>query len=141
MLVQESISFQRGADPKNTLGIGQKYLIEKWLKEMNIDNYIINADLTIDVNLGVDLTRKNLINFPDYIQFNKTKNFWCGENKLKSLRGCPVYVDGNFGCSANKIISLDGCPKIINGSFICTSPKFSRKYIEKFCQITGNILT
>lgn len=141
MLVRESISFRRGSDPKDVLGIGKPHLIEEWLKKMKITNYTINADLTIDANEEIDICYKKLTNFPDYIQFNRTKNFWCGENKLKSLRGCPVYVDGAFGCSHNKITSLDGCPKIVTGCFICTDPKFSEEYIRKHCKVKRNILT
>ena len=44
MIVRESISFTRGNDPKNVLGIGQRYLIEKWLDEMDIEKYIINDE-------------------------------------------------------------------------------------------------
>ena len=64
MLVRESISFTRGNDPKNVLGIGQRYLIEKWLDEMDIEKYIINDDMTINIKRSggyININNKNLL--------------------------------------------------------------------------------
>ena len=43
------------------LGVGEKSLIEKFLKDWDINNYTINSDLTIDVNGKVDLRKYNEI--------------------------------------------------------------------------------
>jgi hypothetical protein len=44
MLVRESISFQRGADPKKTLGIGSKKGIEQAIKSLigSVDQNVVN---------------------------------------------------------------------------------------------------
>ena len=71
--------------------------IEKWLKEYDIKNYTINDDFTIDVNGEVCVGQKNLIEFPDYIQFGVVRgNFDCSLNDLTSLRGCPREVGKGF---------------------------------------------
>ena len=55
MIVRESISFERSDDPKKSLGIGRRNMIQEWLEEYyhEISNatrqskYIINKDLYI----------------------------------------------------------------------------------------------
>jgi hypothetical protein len=145
MLVRESISFQRGVDPKKALDIGERYLIEKWLKEMeSYDTYmadvVINDDLTIDAKI-INLEEMNLEKFPEYIQFNNvTGYFSCAHNKLISLRGCPK-ITRDFYCHDNQLISLRGCPKIITRSLFCYSNKkyFSEEEIKKFCTVGEDI--
>ena len=67
--------------------VQRRELIEKWLKEYDIENYTINDDFTIDVDEGVSLFRKNLTEFPTYIQFGVVKGkFVCSFNHLSSLR-------------------------------------------------------
>jgi hypothetical protein len=53
------------------------------------------------------------------IRFNKVSgNFYCDNNQLISLEGCPKEVGRDFNCSENKLTSLKGSPKKINGFFI-----------------------
>ena len=95
--------------------------IEKWLKEYDIKNYTINDDFTIYVNGNVNLFRRDLVEFPDYIQFEIVKgNFNCGSNKLTSLRGCPREVGRIFYCDINKLTSLEGAPKEVGENFYCS---------------------
>ena len=71
--------------------------IEKWLSLYDIKNYVINADLTVDVNGYVYLDDKKLKEIP--IKFNKvTEDFNCSHNYLQSLAFHPEYVGGNFNC-------------------------------------------
>ena len=96
--------------------------IEEWLINIGIDDYVINKDLTVDVNGNVDIssdiTNVNLLAIP--IQFNTIEgDFNCDYNILTSLKGCPKIVNGNFYCHYNKLTSLEGCPEIINGIFNC----------------------
>ena len=138
MLVKESLSFTRGNEPKDTLGIGQRYLIEKWLEEMHIKYYTINDDLTINVFSSLYLADKNLTEIPEYIQFNQVKfHFNCQNNKLTSLRGCPNMVRKNFYCDSNLLTSLEGCPKYVGGFFQCfNNPvRFDRRYINTLCDV------
>ena len=48
-LVSESLNFERGKDPKETMEIGKRGLIKKWLVEHGINNWIINEDFSINV--------------------------------------------------------------------------------------------
>jgi len=138
MIVRESISFQRGVDPKDALGIGKRYLIEQWLDKMGILNKcIINADLTINSNSNIKISHKDLVKFPEYIQFNKANAFFSVQNNnLISLRGCPIYVKMMFSCSNNNLTSLEGCPKSA-GAFYCHSnPRlFIKEDILKLCKV------
>ena len=51
----------------------RREMIEKWLKEYNITYYTINDDFTIDVDGNVNILKKNLKEFPEYIQFGVVK--------------------------------------------------------------------
>ena len=136
MLVKESISFERGTDPKEMLGIGQKTLIKRWLDEMGVTNYIINDDLTIDVDGDVRLYNKNLSKLPDYIQFGYVKlNFQINDNKLTTLKGCPFRVGRDFFCNHNQLYSLEYLPKIIGQDFIGGSNPiyFTLGHVRKYC--------
>ena len=98
--------------------------ITEWLKDMRIENYTINNDLTVDIDGLVDLTFKYLKKIP--VKFNEIRGkFGCGYNQLISLKGSPEIVgsgdNGGFGCNNNQLNSLKYCPKIINGNFYCNS--------------------
>lgn len=101
----------------------QKYHIEVWLKEMKIKDYVINNDLTVDVDGDVNLSSKNLTEIP--IQFGSVKNFFIINNKLTSLVGSPFEVDGYFYCQNNQLTSLKGAPQVINGTFNCSHNKLT----------------
>ena len=77
----------------------RRELIEKWLKEYDIENYIINKDLTIDVKEDIDLDLRDLVEFPEYIQFGVVRGYFdCSYCHLKSLRGAPKEVRRYFDC-------------------------------------------
>jgi hypothetical protein len=139
-LVRENLNeFERGDNSLKNLGIGKRVLIENWLKKYEIIRYVINDDLTINVNGDVDLDFHDIGEFPDYIQFNKVDGvFTCSECSLTSLRGCPLIVNSNFWCDGNLLTNLDDCPKIVLGKFICksNSVKFTKDYIQSKCRVT-----
>lgn len=87
-------------------------------------------------------------------------NFDCSENILKSLKGCPVNIDGWFDCSGNQLETLQDGPTYVGGWFGCNdnwlnnldylptsvgfsiyaygnSVKFTDKYIESKCPNLG----
>ena len=100
----------------------RREMIEKWLKEYDIESYIINDDFTIDVDGDVYLYKKDLKEFPVYIQFGFVAgDFDCSINKLTSLRGVPKEVGGLFDCSYNKLTTLEGSPKEVGGYFNCNN--------------------
>lgn len=52
------------------------------------------------------------------VKFNKIEgDFFCGFNKLESLKGCPEIVNGNFSCNNNNLKSLKFSPKISEWRF------------------------
>jgi hypothetical protein len=124
-LVKESLQplqFQRGLDPKNAMGIGKYAKIKAWLEEMDIENYIINDDFTIDVDGFVYLQHKDLNKFPDYIQSGKVGGWFdCGNNKLTSLKGAPKFVTRSFYCNNNK-------------------KEFTKAEVQAVCNVKGNII-
>jgi hypothetical protein len=64
-------------------------------KRYNIIDYIINDDLSINVDGGVYLEKKKLEYLP--LKFNYVGvDFICSNNKLESLKGCPQTVGGGF---------------------------------------------
>ena len=59
--------------------------------------------------------------------FIVTGSFWCFNNNLTSLEGCPEEVGRNFSCSSNNLTSLKGCPKSIGGDFWCDDNLYNTK--------------
>ena len=125
----------------------RRELIEKWLKEYNIQNYTINDDFTIDVNGDVNLFNMRLKEFPEYIQFGAVKGYFdCRFNQLTTLRGVPRIVKDSFDCSGNKLTSLEGAPKEIGRDFYCMycnliSLKGALEKIRGSFDCSGNKLT
>jgi hypothetical protein len=98
--------------------------IQNWLNEMNITDYTINEDLTVDVNGSVDLKAKGFTSIP--IQFGMVKGiFQCSNNRLKTLEGTPHTVDGIFKCDFNKLENLVGGPKIATYAYECENNNLS----------------
>lgn len=93
--------------------------INKWLLEMQIYNYQINADLSVDAFSHVELKGKGLKYLP--INFNYANHFDCSENELTSLIGTPKTVQGDFRCNNNKLISLENGPLLVKCDYDCSS--------------------
>ena len=96
--------------------------IDSICRKYNITNYTINIDGSIDVDGSVDLSYKNLTKLP--LTFNKVSgSFYCYNNQLTTLKGCPKEVGMDFSCSTNKLTSLEGSPKEVGGCFYCFNNK------------------
>jgi hypothetical protein len=152
--IKESLNFERGIEPKSSMGIGKKALIETWLKEQDLyEDAIIDKDLIInipsEINLVVSLRNKDIEELPPYIQFGKVcGGFDISDNNLKTLRGCPTQVletpdlKGNFKCFGNQLSSLEFAPKRIDGNFLCQGNPghFTRKDVIKVCKVKSGII-
>jgi hypothetical protein len=143
-LVSESLNFEKKSDPLVSLVVGKKALIIEWLNKMGVtSNYSIKDDYTIDIiNSGIDLSYKNLHQFPDYIQFDRVDGyFYCNTNYLTSLRGCPKTVGDEFDCSDNNLKYLEYCPEYVGYNFYCAGNPidFTEEYVNKICEVGGVI--
>jgi len=101
------------------------HLIAEWLKTHNTYKFIINDDLSIDVNSNCTINLKDSENIlPDFIQFNIINGFFnCSSNNMISLKGCPREVKGSFNCECNKLKSLEFGPSIVGKNFNCYNNK------------------
>jgi len=105
-------------------------------EQYGIEDYTINDDLSIDVNGSVHFDRVNLGYLP--IRFNYVGGYFnCGNNKLKTLEGCPQIISGNFYCYFNELKSLEGCPQTVNGNFYCSYNELVD--LEHFPEVNGII--
>ena len=76
-------------------------------EDFGIMNYKFRPDGTLDVFKNVNLEQKNLTELP--FKFGKVDgDFWCQNNNLKSLKGCPKIINGDFYCYHNNLKSLKG---------------------------------
>lgn len=92
--------------------------IGQWLEEHNITKYLINEDLSVDVDGAVILNNLGLTELP--VQFNIIKtSLYLNDNKLTTLKGCPRQLGGHFIIDHNELVSLEYCPEIIKGNFDC----------------------
>lgn len=132
--------------------------VEGVLRYLNIENYTINDDLSVDVD--GDVKQASTINtipikirkvkgdfkwFGTLINLKNSSeevggDFFCGHNNLTSLEGAPKQIGGDFFCNDNKLTSLEGAPKQIDGDFNCrdnnlTSLEGAPKQVDNFfCQ-------
>ena len=98
--------------------------IKKICKKYGIENYTINDDVSIDVDGNVYLGLKGLNKL--HLKFrNVSGGFYCFNNKLTLLEGCPESVGGDFYCHNNKLTSLVGCPESVGGNFDCSDNKIT----------------
>ena len=98
--------------------------IDSICQKYKIQNYTINPDGTVDVNGNVVLDCLNLTELP--LKFGKVAGtFFCGQNKLTNLKGCPREVGGNFSCNSNKLTNLEGCPREVGRDFSCNRNKLT----------------
>ena len=113
---------------------------------LEIKEYTINDDMSIDVDTHVNLIGRAFEKFP--ITFNKVwGSFLCNNGKLTTLEGGPKYVGQDFKCDNNNLTSLKGSPEKIEGYFSCfnndelTNLNGSPKYVGKYFKCGPNELT
>ena len=108
--------------------------IVAWLKSVNIYEYKINSDYTVDVQQTVNLSGKKLTSIP--IKFGTIDgNFLAENNLLTSLKGSPRIVKGDFNVKGNLLKTLKFCPKEIDGFFI-----IARNEVKNFTYAPEKVL-
>lgn len=101
-------------DPIKDMKIGTDSMIEKWLKEMQVEQYRLTKKHLINVYNNVILENKDISQFPEYIKFNHIiGGFHIKNTNLISLDGCPYSITGSFVASFNKLRDLKGGPHIV----------------------------
>jgi|ERR1035437_5675189 hypothetical protein len=142
--VNEHMNFEKKKDPLSSLSVGKIHLITIWLDDMNIKNYELNDDLSIDVYDVVNLSFKKLIKIPTYIKFNiVTRSFYCDHNQLTSLDGCPKFIDRDFWCNDNQLINLNGSPSEVTGAFHCYNNvrQFTEDVVLQYCKCNRDLIS
>jgi len=143
--------FTDESDPIRDMGIGNRAIIEKWIKQFSVGRYhdpfvleakfTINNNLTIDVKGNLNLYNIGLVELPLYIKFRTVKGtMWINSNPLTTLRGCPEYVTDNFFCCDNQLTSLEYAPKKVDDMFACYNNlvEFTIEDVKKVCNVKGN---
>ena len=137
---------------------------EKWNRRIDKDKLIDlgNGEYRYDGDLDVhDMGLKSLTEIP-YNIVEVTGYFWCGNNKLTDLVGCPQIINDVLSCSFNKLSSLKGCPKKVGylfsvydnhlttledgpeevgGDYMCGAnlTSFTIDYVRSLCNVKGEI--
>lgn len=93
--------------------------IVEWLQSIGLlkFRFTISNDFVVNVDNGVEinLANRNLKSIP--VKFGKTGSFYCYNNNLTSLKGCPDVINGNFSCRKNNLLYLDFIPDVRHGGF------------------------
>lgn len=97
-----------------------KEMVIKILTSLGIhDYYIINDDLTVDVNGDVNISDIGITKIP--VKFGKVSgSFNVSTNRLTSLRNSPQEVGGDFNCSNNYLTNLVGGPLSVGNTYDCS---------------------
>ncbi len=103
------------------------YNVETGIREDNLykpsdflphGTFIVNDDGSLDVYDDVYITNYVDIKYLPFQFRYIVGSFNCHSNSLRSLQGCPIYVNEMFDCSRNNLKSLKFSPKIVgNGSY------------------------
>jgi hypothetical protein len=148
-IVRNSVNeIKRGGEHLPSMGVGRVHMkkrIAEWLDAYDVEDYVINDDLTIDVNGDAVFANDfNLDHFPDFIRFNEVSgSFHIDGTGLLLLRGCPVTVGNDFSCVRSKVSSLMFAPKHVGGNFSWYENfiDFSKSRILKSCDVKGKLFT
>ena len=102
--VYERLNFEKGQDPKHSIGIGKIALIKKWFDEWAPDNaYKIDKDLNIEVEGYLDLENTNITSLPDNLRVER--GLYLRKTKITSLPD-NLRVGGFLDLENTKITSL-----------------------------------
>lgn len=112
--------------------------IKNFLDEQRITNYTINDDLTVSVEYhntmggfyGVGFDNRFYGHLP--INFDVILGgFWCHENQLTTLKGCPNRISEGFYCQnqyTKELKTLEFGPEIVGKNYICDNVGLTSLY-------------
>jgi hypothetical protein len=111
----------------------------KWLKDMKITDYSVDAEGFVNVDGNIDISNKKLTLIP--VKFGYVGgDLKCNNNNLSSLQGAPREVGGDFNCKENTLTSLQGGPREVGGDFYCNHNKFTSEPDHSFINIDGDFM-
>jgi len=72
--VYENMRFERGQDPKDAMGIGERVLIKKWFDDLGVspDDYTIDGKLNIEIRESLNLRYTQITSLPDNLSVGKS---------------------------------------------------------------------
>jgi len=116
----------------------ERVKISVWLESMNIKNYKIKKDLSVDVFGSVYICHDKLDKIP--VHFDRVSgHFDCSQNCLTSLKGAPQFVGGSFDCSGNQLMSLEHSPQSVGYCFNCSHNRLTGlEYCPKHVSLSFN---
>jgi len=87
------------------------------------------------------LERMQLTELPDLSNVTVDGDFFCGQNKLTTLKGAPQKVMGVFDCSYNPLTSLQGvspCDNVCYSGTLTDRYKFKNKFNVTYDELITN---
>jgi hypothetical protein len=113
----------------------RRLYIENWLTFLDIRNYEIKEDFSVDVTGNVDISKMNISKIP--VKFRSvTGDFICASNRLCNLTNSPDKIGGIFDCSSNDIYTLLSGPKFVAGGYYCMDNKLvDLEGFPIYCQV------
>lgn len=90
---------------------------DRTFDHMPVKIHKLNGDILWHSENCVKNNLKSLINFPDIVN-GSVRIF--GNPMLKSLKYCPIEINGNFECDRCSITSFDGISQKITGNLIAS---------------------
>jgi hypothetical protein len=129
-IVREYLDFEITGDPKESMRLGMEARISQWLDMMEIKDYDINDDLSVNVRNDVNIVGEELEELPDFIKFHKVwGGFYAGGNPWQTLRGFPDVVMGDLQINSIANILEDGE----------VNPSINMNMIKKLITVYGEI--
>ena len=96
--VFENMRFERGQDPKSSMGIGKRALIKKWFDDLAVspDDYTIDDNFNINVGGYLNLRNTSITSLPDNLSVGRS--LYLENTKITSLPdnlsvGGEIYKD------------------------------------------------
>jgi len=103
--VFENMRFERGQDPKSSMGIGKRALIKKWFDDLDIspDEYTIDDKLNIFLGGSLYLSNTKITSLPDNLSVERSLDL---ENSQITSLPDNLSVGGYLDLANTKITSL-----------------------------------
>ena len=121
----------------NEVRSDDEFITVDYIDKSNYKKYVGRK---VNVTGDVNLEKLGLKEIP--ITFGTVGgDFYCYDNELTSLSGCPHKVGRDFWCCDNKLTSLKGCPTEVGRDFDCrlNEDKFTEADVKRLCKVGESI--